>query len=118
LKKLHERGLPIVFVDRVIDEIETHKVIADNYKGAYKATKHLIERGYKKIAILSNNSGLSISQERLEGYKAALKEANIPFRENMIAYCDHGGIVVRRSRNSHEDAAQATRKARCHLCRL
>jgi len=93
LKKLHERGLPIVFVDRVIDEIETHKVIADNYKGAYKATKHLIERGYKKIAILSNNSGLSISQERLAGYRAALKEANMPLKENMIAYCDHGGMI-------------------------
>ncbi|NDA82038.1 MAG: LacI family transcriptional regulator, partial [Actinobacteria bacterium] len=49
LKQLHERGLPIVFVDRVMDDIETHKVIADNYKGAYKATKYLLNKGYKRI---------------------------------------------------------------------
>src|SRR6186713_3062868 len=39
---LHEKGLPIVFFDRVINEIKTHKVIADNYKAAYDATLHLI----------------------------------------------------------------------------
>ncbi|MEY4336027.1 MAG: hypothetical protein RLZZ45_946, partial [Bacteroidota bacterium] len=55
LKQLHERGLPIVFVDRVMDDIETHKVIADNYKGAYKATKYLLNKGYKRIALVSNN---------------------------------------------------------------
>lgn len=93
LRELHEKGLPIVFVDRVIDEIETHKVIADNFKGAYKATKHLISRGYKKIALVSNNSSLSIAKERLDGYTAALTEANIPLKENMIVYCDHGGMI-------------------------
>lgn len=93
LKQLHERGLPIVFVDRAIEEIETHKVIADNYKGAYKATKHLIEKGYKKIALLSNNINLSIAQERMEGYKSALSDYKIPVKENLIEYCDHGGMI-------------------------
>ena len=51
LKQLHDKGLPIVFVDRIIDDIETHKVIADNYKGAYKATKYLLSNGYKRIAL-------------------------------------------------------------------
>lgn len=108
LKKLHERGLPIVFVDRAIDEIETHKVIADNFKGAYKATKHLIQKGYKRIAILSNNNGLSISQERLEGYKAALTEAKIPIKENLITYCDHGGMIY----SEVEDAMKCLLKQR------
>jgi len=93
LKEVHEKGLPIVFVDRVIDEIETHKVIADNFKGAYKATKHLINKGYSKIALVSNHAGLSIAKERLDGYKAALSEAKIPIKENMIVFCDHGGML-------------------------
>lgn len=93
LKEVHEKGLPIVFVDRVIDEIETHKVIADNFKGAYKATTHLINKGYSKIALVSNHAGLSIAKERLEGYKAALSEAKIPVKDNMIVFCDHGGML-------------------------
>ncbi len=100
LKELHAKGLPIVFVDRVIDEIETHKVIADNFKGAYKATKHLIAKGYKKIAIVSNHEGLSIAKERLAGYKEALSEAKIPIRENMIVFCDHGGMLYAEVENA------------------
>lgn len=93
LKQLHERGLPIVFVDRVIDEIETHKVIADNFKGAYKATKHLIQKGYKRIALVSNNEGLSISKDRRDGYEAALEEFGIPLRKSLVGYCEHGGMI-------------------------
>ena len=93
LKQLHERGLPIVFVDRVMDDIETHKVIADNYKGAYKATKYLLNKGYKRIALVSNNEGLSIAKERREGYEAALLENGLPVRKGLIAHCDHGGMV-------------------------
>lgn len=92
LKELHERGMPIVFVDRAIDHIETHKVIVDNFKGAYKATKHLIDRGKKNIAILSNDIGLSISRDRMAGYVEALKDHNVPIKESMIKYCNLGGM--------------------------
>ena len=49
LKNLHEKGFPIVFFDRVSDEIETHKVCANNRLGALHATEHLIYQGYKRI---------------------------------------------------------------------
>ena len=62
-KELHERGMPIVFFDRIVDEIETHKVIADNYKGAYDATTHLINNGYRIIATISNPALLSITKK-------------------------------------------------------
>src|SRR5262245_43118941 len=65
LKDLHEKGLPIVFFDRVSSEIDTHKVIADNYKGSFDATEHLIKTGYKRIAHLTSSPHLSISKERL-----------------------------------------------------
>ncbi len=41
-KKVHESGIPIVFYDRVTDEIKTHQVVADNIGGTYNATMHLI----------------------------------------------------------------------------
>jgi DNA-binding LacI/PurR family transcriptional regulator len=93
-KELHERGMPIVFFDRIVDEIETHKVIVDNYKGAYDATMHLIANGYKNIATLSNAALLSIAKERLAGYKAALSENGFTINESLIKYCNHGGMLL------------------------
>ncbi|MEO6541002.1 MAG: LacI family DNA-binding transcriptional regulator [Ferruginibacter sp.] len=94
-KNLHDKGFPIVFFDRITDGIETHKVVADNYKGGYDATQHLIDAGYKKIAHLTSASHLSISRERLEGYKAALRDNNIPLNESYIKNCNHGGMIYK-----------------------
>ncbi len=93
LKNLHERGFPIVFFDRIVDEIETHKVIVDNFKGAYDATEHLINSGYKHIAALAGSEYLSITKERLNGYRKALEDHAIPFDENYIQHCLHGGML-------------------------
>lgn len=94
-KKLHDKGFPIVFFDRITDEIETHKVVADNYKGAYNATQHLIDAGYKKIAHLSSAPHLSISKERMKGYRAALADNKIPVNEAYIKNCNHGGMIFK-----------------------
>ncbi len=93
LKELHQKGMPIVFFDRIVSEIDTHKVIADNFKGAYEATTHLIKSGYKQIATVSNPALLSITKERLAGYKAALQDHGIAFNDNLVKYCQHGGMI-------------------------
>ena len=93
LKELHEKGLPIVFFDRITDEIETHKVTANNYLGALHATEHLIYQGFKKIAHITSSTTLSITKERLKGYKDALEKHNIPFNESLVKYCNHGGKI-------------------------
>ncbi|WP_407430461.1 LacI family DNA-binding transcriptional regulator [Arcticibacter sp.] len=91
IKKLHLGGLPIVLFDRVTDSFETHKVTSANKAGAIAAIKSLIENGYRKIAHLANAPHLSITKERLQGYKEALQESNIEVQESMIRYCHHGG---------------------------
>ena len=93
LTSLHNRGLPIVFFDRVAEEIKTHKVIANNEKGAFEATSHLIKSGYKRIAHLTSSSQLSISIERLAGYKNALKENGLIINPAYIKHCLHGGML-------------------------
>jgi DNA-binding LacI/PurR family transcriptional regulator len=93
-KDLHDRGMPIVFFDRIVDDIQTHKVIADNFKGAYDATAHLVQCGYKRIATVCNTVFLSIGKERLAGYKAALRDHGIEPDESLIRYCQHGGMVA------------------------
>jgi DNA-binding LacI/PurR family transcriptional regulator len=94
LKELHQKGMPIVFFDRIVDEIDTHKVIVDSYTGAYNATAHLIKSGYRQIAAVANLSFLSITKERLGGYKAALADNGIPINDELIKYCHHGGMIV------------------------
>lgn len=93
LKNLHDRGYPIVFVDRVVDEMDTHKVTVDNKKGGYDATKHLIERGFKNIAAVANSEYLSITRERLGGYQAALEDHKMKYDTSLVKYCLHGGLV-------------------------
>ena len=93
ITRLHKSGFPFVCVDRVIDEMQTHKVSIDNFKGAYDATTELAKRGFKRIAMLANAEHLSITQERLSGYKKALLDAGMPVDELLIEYCMHGGMI-------------------------
>jgi len=94
LKKLHEKGLPIVFFDRVTEEMQTHKVIANNFNGAYEATEHLLRSGFKRIAHVTISPHLSITKERLAGYKAALADNGVPFDESLVKYCKYGGLII------------------------
>jgi LacI family transcriptional regulator len=104
LKELHEKGMPIVFFDRITDELETHKVVANNYLGAFHATEHLIYQGYKRIAHITNSTHLSITKERLRGYKEALEKHNIPFAESLVKYCGHGGMIAEEVEQAVKDA--------------
>jgi DNA-binding LacI/PurR family transcriptional regulator len=92
-KEVNDKGLPIVFFDRVTDEIKTHKVKVDNYQGAYAATDHLVKNGYQRIAALGNSELLSITKERLAGYKDALRNNGLPVSDTLIRYCHHGGMI-------------------------
>jgi len=93
LEQLHQRGLPIVFFDRVPERINTYKIIADNAKGAYEATSHLIRSGHKKIAHISSSAHLSISIERLSGYTDALNQNGLSIQPEYIKNCPHGGMI-------------------------
>lgn len=83
--KLHlNKGIPIVHFDRVCNELNTPKVIQEDFKGSFDLVEHLIEQGCKRIAILAGPEKLLISETRFEGYKAALKKHGIEFREELV----------------------------------
>ncbi|WP_316748536.1 LacI family DNA-binding transcriptional regulator [Pedobacter gandavensis] len=103
LSLLHDRGLPMVFFDRVAKDIETHKISANNEQGAYDATIQLLESGRRKIAHLTSSDHLSISIERLAGYTAALTKYGIPVQPEYIKHCPHGGMF-------QEETEQAIRE--------
>lgn len=93
IKALHDRGMPIVLFDRITEEINTHKVIVDNYRGAYDATEHLIKNGFKRIAALAGSEFLSITSERLAGYNDALKAHGLEYSKEYVQHCYYGGMV-------------------------
>jgi DNA-binding LacI/PurR family transcriptional regulator len=111
LKKLHEKGLPIVFFDRITEEMQTHKVIANNFNGAYQATEHLLKSGFKRIAHITISPHLSITKERLAGYKAALADNGIPFDESLVKYCKYGGLIFSETEQAVEAILNLEKKA-------
>ncbi|SDD45833.1 transcriptional regulator, LacI family [Algoriphagus faecimaris] len=89
LKNLYERGLPILFFDRVCAEIPTTKFITNDYESAFEGTKHLLQQGCKRIAFLMLSMELSITRERHRGYLDALKNAGIEPESRLSICCSH-----------------------------
>src|ERR1035437_5913129 len=87
-RKIQDNDIPLVFFDRICDEIDTDRVIVDDEKGAFDAVTHLINIGCKNIIHLSGPPNLLIGKNRKDGYMRALREHNIPFDENNIIRCD------------------------------
>lgn len=86
-KKIQQKGMPMVVFDRVSTDLTAPKVKLDNVEGGCMAAEHLIEQGYKRIAILAGPKNLAISNERLEGYLKALKKFKIKTDASLIVHC-------------------------------
>lgn len=87
-KELINNGIPLVMFDRVVDEIECNKVIADDKGGAFLATEQLIQNGCSKIALLTTPDYVTVGNERKEGYLKALNDHNITVNEDLIVQVD------------------------------
>lgn len=87
-KKIQEKKMPVVMFDRLIPNLQAPGVRIDNMDGGYQATEHLIEQGYKRIAILAGPKNLGISNSRMEGYLNALKKYRIKPDPDLMIHCD------------------------------
>ena len=83
-----EAGLPVVFFDRMCEDIKAARVLTDDYESCYQATRLLLEKGCKKPAYLSISPNLSINQKREAGFLAAIQEAGLETEYNPIVNCD------------------------------
>jgi LacI family transcriptional regulator len=88
-RNLMKHNVPIVFFDRICEGLKTDRVIVDDYGGAFEAVQHLIDQGCKNILHLSGSDQLLIGRNRINGYKDALDENNIPLDESLIIQCDN-----------------------------
>lgn len=73
VKALVQKDVPLVLVDRYLPEVPTNYIVLDNYEAGYDAVGHLVSKGYKKITLIVYKSTLVHMQERIRGYREAMK---------------------------------------------
>jgi LacI family transcriptional regulator len=78
------QGMPVVMFDRITNDILCDKVIIDDNLAAFNATQYLIDKGFKKIALLTTIDYVSVGKLRTEGYIKALQNNDISVDENLI----------------------------------
>ncbi len=88
-RKIKENEVPLVFYDRIVPGFEADQVIVDDLEAAYRATRHMIEGGCRKIAHFAGPQNLLIGQLRKEGYLKALREAGLETKKEWIIEADN-----------------------------
>ena len=96
--RLVRAGYPIVLVDRDLPDMALPAVLLDNEGASYSAVRHLIERGHRRIGMLSGRASISTTIERVAGYHRALREAGLEL----------DGELVRSGESTSEGGAAAT----------
>lgn len=84
LLSLAAEKFPLVLLDRLIEGMEVDHLLFDNERGAYKATRHLLEQGHKRIGLVSLPTHLTPGRERVSGYDRALREAGLPYDPTLV----------------------------------
>ena len=83
-QRLSRINVPVVLVGRHIERLQLDEIHSDEVKGGYLATKHLLSRGRKKILLINSVPENSAARMREEGYRKALREANVHLSEDYI----------------------------------
>ncbi|WP_242157626.1 LacI family DNA-binding transcriptional regulator [Aestuariivivens sediminis] len=84
LQNTINEGIPVVMFDRVSDSVSCDKIIVNDLESAYSATKHLLQSGCHRVALISIIDNLSVGKLRVEGYKKAITEYDMPIEERLI----------------------------------
>lgn len=114
LHTLSDSGLPFVSFGRPIDLDTVSYVTTDNMTAAYNATRHLLNPGRRRIALLVGSLEPYASQERLIGYRKALADHRLPINEQLIAVAgmnDSYGATQRLLKHSPDAIFLPTRMA-------
>ena len=85
-KPILDRGIPLVFFDRICENIGASQVYTDNSEIAFEGTEHLIQQDCRRIAFMAGPQHLFTSRNRLKGYTDALKKHNLPVQESHIIH--------------------------------
>lgn len=96
LAPLWAEKIPIVAVDRRVEQFEVDTVLTDNLDATFKVVSHLIAHGHRHIGAIVGIPTITTGRERLEGYHRALAAHNIPINSRLVM------PVVPREANAYE----------------
>lgn len=85
---LRKYDIPVIFFDRVPDRIEAHTVTCRLESGMIEAVEFLVKGGHSRIALMNGPKDLLATQERMAGYKSALRSLNIEINPDFVVYSD------------------------------
>jgi len=107
IQYIQEQGIPIVFIDREVEQHFTNLVGIDDEMAMFEAAKYLIDLGHKKIAFISGPLNIRVFAKRLKGYQGALRTHSLEFKENLLEEGDEtalgGGMAVRKLLKRNQD---------------
>jgi LacI family transcriptional regulator len=89
IRPVLKRGTPVVWFERTLPGIDLDAVFVNNARGAYDATRHLIELGHRRIGCITGLVNSQLSDERVAGYRAALADAGIGFDQRLLQRGDY-----------------------------
>lgn len=84
--RIEEKDIPLILVNTVSKKVSF--VDTDNVNGGFKATRHLIELGHRRVGFINGVAGSSNARDRFQGYRQALEKYNIRFNRNLVAVGD------------------------------
>ena len=122
VRELLGSKVPLVFFDRACEDIEASKVLTNDFESGYRATELLVKKGCQTIAFLRMSENLSIIQERLNGYKSALRNSGIKLEKEYIVSCtghdtkNHSLIKKLLSRDPHPQGIVGSTEKLTTLC--
>lgn len=87
--KVKQGGIPVVCVDRSLNDPTIDKVEVDNAEGSFEAVQHLLAKGHRRIGLISGPGDTSTGRERLEGYRRAHAQAGVTVDESLIRFGDY-----------------------------
>ena len=84
---LASRRIPLVVVDPTGEPLhDTPSIGATNWSGGLAATRHLLGLGHRRIGVIGGPESVLCSRARLDGYRAAMDEADVPADTDLIRY--------------------------------
>ncbi|MDR3426592.1 MULTISPECIES: LacI family DNA-binding transcriptional regulator [Silvimonas] len=91
------RQVPVVITGRRLDAPRAIGLAVDNEQAAYEATQYLLDQGHRRIAHICGRLGQPDAEERLQGYKRAMKDAGVVVDPALIAsgdFTEVGGVLA------------------------
>lgn len=88
-QQLIDKGIPLVFYDRICTGVNASRVVVDDYTGAFSAVTHLAETGCRRIAFYGTSMTVEIGKNRYNGYRDALLKAGLQADPSLVFFCDN-----------------------------